>query len=228
MLPGVEMIRAAQPPHELGTDRLRARGVQCLGMNRKNVKFISCYLFFVTALAAQNLSGDAKRGGALFQQLKCVSCHAVRGTGGSAGPALGVKPGMHDSANAVAAAMWSHAVKMWEAMEKAGVAQPKLDQQQAADLVAYIAGKVRPDPQGDAGRGRKVYEAKLCASCHDQYSGAPDFTRLAGPVGPYWMVSGLWDHGKGMLSRIVEKKAAWQELTAQEVGDILAYLNTRR
>lgn len=199
-----------------------------MSMNRTIGKFIACYLFFMTAMTAQVPSGDAKRGEALFQQMKCVSCHAVRGAGGSVGPALGVKPGMHDSANAVAAAMWSHAVKMWETMEKAGVAQPKINQQQAADLVAYIAGSVRSDPQGDAGRGKKVYEAKLCASCHDQYSGAPDFTRLAGPVSPYWMVSGLWDHGKGMLSRIVEKKAAWQELTAQEVGDILAYLNTRK
>lgn len=189
---------------------------------------VSVFLFTAAVLAAGSPRGDAKRGAQLFQKMKCVSCHAVRGSGGSAGPALGAKPGTHDSVNAVAAAMWSHAVGMWEAMAKAGIEQPRITQQQAADLVAYIVGTPRPDPPGDAARGKKVYEAKLCASCHDQYSGAPDFTHLDGAASPYWMVSGLWDHGKGMLSRIVEKKVAWQQLTAQEVGDILAYLNTRK
>jgi cytochrome c2 len=226
-LAGAEMFRSGEAWGR-EADKLRVRGVQCVDMKRLIGISASCYLFIVSALAAQTVRGDAKRGGELFQKMKCVSCHAVRGTGGSVGPALGAKPGTHDSANAVAAAMWSHAVKMWEAMEKAGMAQPKISQQQAADLVAYIAGKVRPDPPGDAARGRKVYEAKLCASCHDQYSGAPEFTRLTEAVSPYWMVAGLWDHGRGMLSRIVERKAAWQELTAQEVGDILAYLNTRK
>jgi mono/diheme cytochrome c family protein len=180
------------------------------------------------ALAAQSLTGDAGRGGQLFQQMKCASCHAVRGAGGSVGPALGATPGAHDSANAVAAAMWTHAVRMWEAMDKLGIALPKITQQQAADLVAYIAGKVRVDPPGDAARGKKVYESKLCADCHDQYSGAPDFTQRTGPASPYWMVSGLWDHGRGMLSRMAAKQVAWQQLTAQEVGDILAYLNARK
>jgi mono/diheme cytochrome c family protein len=124
--------------------------------------------------------------------------------------------------------MWSHAIKMWDAMKKAGVQQPKISEQQATDLVAFIAGKAQADKAGDVKRGGQVYAAKFCASCHDQYSGAPDFTKLTGAASPYWMVAGLWEHGSGMLSRMVARNTTWQTLSAQEVGDILAYLNSRK
>ena len=182
----------------------------------------------MTAYGAQSVVGDAGRGGKLFQEMKCITCHTVRGTGGKVGPELGAKTGVHDSANAVAGAMWSHAIKMWQAMEKAGMQRPRIGEQQAADLVAHIAGKVQPDKPGDIKRGQQVYEAKFCASCHDVYSGAPDFTKLGGRGSQYWMVAGMWEHGAGMLSRMVARNTSWQTLSGQEVGDILAYLNSRK
>ena len=182
----------------------------------------------LTLHAAQNLVGDAGRGGKFFQEMKCVMCHTVRGAGGKVGPELGAQASVHDSPNAVAGAMWSHAIKMWDAMTKAGVQRPKISEQQAADLVVYIAGKVQADKPGDVKRGQQVYQAKFCASCHDQYSGAPDFTKLGGRASTYWMVAGMWEHGAGMLSRMVARNTTWQTLSAQEVGDILAYLNSRK
>jgi mono/diheme cytochrome c family protein len=182
----------------------------------------------LSAYGAQNLVGDAGRGAKFFQDMKCATCHTLRGVGGKVGPELTAKPGFHDSPNAVAAAMWSHATKMWDAMAKAGVPRPKMSAQQAADIVAHIAGKVVADKPGDVKRGQQAYEAKFCASCHDQYSGAPSFAKLGGGASAYWMVAGMWEHGAGMLSREVAKNTAWQTLSAQEVGDILAYLNSRK
>jgi mono/diheme cytochrome c family protein len=182
----------------------------------------------LSACGTQNSVGNAGRGAKLFQDMKCATCHTLRGEGGKVGPDLTAQPGLHDSPNAVAAAMWSHATKMWEAMAQAGVERPKISEEQAADLVAHIAGKVQADKPGDVQRGQQAYEAKLCASCHDQYSGATSFASLGGRASAYWMVAGMWQHGAGMLSRMVEKNTSWQTLTAQEVGDILAYLNTRK
>ena len=197
-------------------------------MRRTILVVVAIVAVSLTLHAAQNLVGDAGRGGMFFQEMKCVTCHTVRGRGGKVGPELGAKAGVHDSPNAVAGAMWSHAIKMWDAMTKAGVQRPKISEQQAADLVAYIARKVRADKPGDVKRGQQVYEAKLCANCHDQYSGAPDFTKLGKRASTYWMVAGLWEHGAGMLSRLVARNITWQTLSAQEVGDILAYLNSRK
>ena len=197
-------------------------------MKRSILILVVCMAVALSAYGAQNLVGNAGRGAKFFQDMKCAICHTLRGAGGKVGPELTAKPGLHDSPNAVAAAMWSHATKMWDAMAKAGVQRPKISEQQAADLVAHIAGKVQADKPGDVKRGQQAYEAKFCASCHDQYSGAPSFAKLGGGASAYWMVAGMWEHGAGMLSRMVAKNTSWQTLSAQEVGDILAYLNSRK
>jgi mono/diheme cytochrome c family protein len=192
-------------------------------MRRSFLLIVTSAAVALSAQSAQNLVGDAGRGAKLFQDMKCSACHAVRGVGGRSGPAL-----TQGSANAVAGAMWTHAIKMWDAMTKAGVRRPAMTQQQAADLVAHIAGKVQADQPGDVRRGEQAYKAKFCAGCHDEYSGASSFAKIGAQVSPYWMVAGMWQHGAGMLSRMVAKNNSWQTLSAQEVGDILAYLATRK
>lgn len=189
---------------------------------------VVCMAVALCGCGSQKQAGDADRGAKLFQDMKCATCHTLRGAGGQVGPDLTAKAGVHDSPNAVAAAMWSHATKMWEAMATAGVERPKINEQQAADLVAHIAGKVQADKPGGVQRGQQTYEAKFCASCHDEYSGAPSFASLGGRASAYWMVAGMWEHGAGMLSRMVAKNTEWQTLSAEEVGDILAYLNSRK
>jgi len=41
----------------------------------------------------------------------------------------------------------------------------------------------------------------------------PDLTPLAGRVSAFSMVQSLWEHGGGMLSRMVSRNVAWQTLT---------------
>ena len=78
-------------------------------------------------------------------------------------------------------------------------------------------------------RGQQVFEAKLCASCHEQVdTGAPNLAAKAGQFSAFSMVSALWQHGGGMLSRMVAQNKQWQVLSAQEMADIIAYLNTGR
>jgi len=180
------------------------------------------------SLTAQAPRGDTARGQQLFQSLKCVTCHSVKGVGGKVGPALGAQPGQAYTPNTMVSGMWSHVTKMWEAMDKAGVPRPKLTAQQAADLFAYFGGGAGADKPGDAKRGRQVFEAKLCASCHDDSYLAPDLSPLAGRTSAFSMVASLWEHGGGMLSRMVSRNVNWQTLTPQELGDIVAYLNTKK
>ena len=197
------------------------------------VQFVSILaiaaLLAALSASAQAPRGDAARGQQLFQQLKCVSCHSVGGVGGKVGPALGAQPGQTYSPNTMVSGMWSHVTKMWEAMDKAGVPRPKISEQQAADLYAYFGGgRGSADKAGDAGQGRKVFEAKLCASCHDDAYLAPTLESQAGRVSAFSMVNGLWEHGGGMLSRMVSRNVNWQTLTPQELGDVIAYLNAKK
>src|SRR5208283_5454525 len=147
--------------------------------------------------------GSATNGEKLFASLKCASCHGDKGQGGSA-PALAGPSGPVSSPEAMAAAMWSHAAKMWQAVDAAKIPRPQITAQQAADLYAFLsAGAKGQSPAGDAARGQKVFEAKLCASCHEQVdTGAPNLAERAGQFSAFSMVSSLWQHGSGMLARM--------------------------
>ena len=39
------------------------------------------------------------------------------------------------------------------------------------------------------------------------------------------MVAALWEHGPGMLEVMNAKKIAWPRFTAQQMDDLIAYLN---
>jgi cytochrome c1 len=40
------------------------------------------------------------------------------------------------------------------------------------------------------------------------------------------MVAALWDHGPQMLASMNARKLAWPRFTAQEMSDVVAYLNS--
>lgn len=164
----------------------------------------------------------------LFQDLRCSTCHSVKGVGGKIAPALGATAGQTYTPNTMAGSMWTHVTTMWEAMRKAGVSRPKITEQQAADLFAYFGGRAGTDKPGNAAQGRKVFEAKLCASCHDNSYLAPDLSAQAGRVSAFSMVQSLWEHGDGMLARMVSRNVSWQTLTPEEMGNIIAYLNAKK
>ena len=130
----------------------------------------------------------------------------------------------------MAAAMWSHATKMWQAVEAAKIEKPQITAGQAADLYAYLSGgSDRQIPVGAPARGQQVFQAKLCASCHEQVdTGAPNLAIQAGQFSAFSMVAALWQHGAGMLARMVAQNKEWQVLSAQEMADIIAYLNTKK
>lgn len=130
----------------------------------------------------------------------------------------------------MAAAMWSHATKMWQAVDAGNGVRPRVTARQAADLYAYLAGGSNArNPVGTAAQGQQVFEAKLCASCHEQtYTSAPDLSAKAGQFSAFSMVAALWQHGSGMLARMVAQNKEWQVLSAQDMADIIAYLNTRK
>ena len=186
---------------------------------------LGCALL-LAACQTQSPKGNASNGERLFTQLNCITCHSVKGIGGKTAPALGA---VAYTPNAMAAAMWSHVTVMWKAMDQAGIQHPRLSEQQATDLYAYIAGGPYPDQAGDAAKGRQVYEAKLCNTCHEPgYASAPDLATLAGRASAFSMVASLWQHGAGMLSGMTAKNIEWQQLSTSEMTDLIAYLNAKK
>jgi len=180
----------------------------------------------LAACQTQGPQGNASSGEKLFTQLNCITCHSVKGVGGKSGPAFGA---VAYTPNTMAAAMWSHVTVMWKAMDQAGIQHPRLTERQATDLYAFIAGGDYPDKAGDAAKGQQVYEAKLCSSCHEPgYASAPSLAPLAGHASAFAMVVALWQHGAGMLSGMTAKNIEWQQLSTEEMTNLIAWLNVKK
>ena len=149
----------------------------------------------------------------LFTSKGCVGCHASPQqflSSGLAGQTL----------TDVAADMWNHGIAMVSA-------QVRFEPGEMRDIASYIWTLRLLDTGGNAARGKKVFAAKSCATCHDDASsGAPSLSGMKDFTGVS-MVAALWRHGPTMLERMQERHLAWPRFDEHEMSDIIAYLNAR-
>lgn len=103
-------------------------------------------------------------------------------------------------------------------------------------LVAMLVFGVRlaaqePTPTAEnAMDGARVFGSKGCAGCHAINGiGAhvgPDLGRLEGPPTFFGLAADIWNHLPGMHNRMVERGVTPFRLTAQEAGNLTAFLST--
>ncbi|WP_321474870.1 c-type cytochrome [uncultured Paludibaculum sp.] len=181
-----------------------------------------------TAAQAAVLVGDSARGAALFKSQNCETCHSVNGEGGKMAPDLGKRSSRGYSPADLSALMWNHAPQMWSAMEKASIAKPKLDSQQAADLFAYFFAARYFEKQGDAGRGRHLFVSKGCSDCHNITStnglGGTPVQKWDAVTDPIELARQMWNHSPKMRETMTAKGMKLPELTSVEMNDIAVYL----
>src|ERR1035441_5014298 len=65
------------------------------------------------------LSGSPARGGSLFSDLGCDTCHALYGIGPDIGPDLGTALPNGSSPVRIVADMWNHGPQMWQKTNEA-------------------------------------------------------------------------------------------------------------
>lgn len=54
----------------------------------------------------------------------------------------------------------------------------------------------------------------------------PDFERAKELDQPVTVVAAMWNHASGMAEKMREKSLTWPAFTEQEMGDVVAYLQT--
>lgn len=141
--------------------------------------------------------GSPREGEKLFQKKGCAHCHAVGGIGGTAGPDLGSGRTSRSRPDQLVVAMWNHAPRMWKRMQAERLDYPKLDDQEMADVFAYLFVARHEDEAGDAGRGRQLYETKGCTRCHSPHgrSDAPGGERASGKsASSVEWARAMWNH----------------------------------
>jgi mono/diheme cytochrome c family protein len=83
-------------------------------------------------------------------------------------------------------------------------------------------------PKGSVARGRQVFVSRQCSACHaGGQHGAPQLPGQAKRFTEVSIISAIWGHGPQMLHRMKQAKIPWPRFrTPQELGDLLAYLNS--
>ena len=178
--------------------------------------------------AASPPAGVARRGEQLFRQEQCVQCHSVDGTGGSLGGDLSKRIDRDFTPAVMASLMWNHAPEMWAAMKSQGIVKAQLSAEGAADLFAYFVSARFFEKPGDAGRGKLAFGARHCADCHgiatSPVASAPPAAKWESLADPLVLAQQMWNHGTKMRAEFANRKLAWGQLTAQELTDMLVYL----
>jgi mono/diheme cytochrome c family protein len=154
---------------------------------------------------------DTASGRALFGELRCVSCHAVNGRGGTMGPELSR---VGDKVRR--AWLFSYLKDPHREQPETAMLQYRLTDAQVRDLAAFLLEEYKtpggeaepaPAPYQDApavAEGRAVFIRRGCYGCH----GLPG-TREAGKIGP--SLAGVADrdpdqlpYGKGAVRRTTD------------------------
>ena len=176
--------------------------------------------------AGSIFEADARRGADLFATQMCLRCHSVNGKGGTVAPDLGRRTDRDYTPDLLASLMWNHAPTMWKTARSEGIQLPPLSETQAADLFAYFYSVRFFEKPGDAARGKRTFNSKHCVDCHAVAGGGPgapvnSWESLGDPI---MLLTRVWNHTAQMRTAFVEKKIAWPQLTAQDMTDLLVYV----
>lgn len=194
----------------------------------QSLQVIACLATSLSVAAyAATIPANTKLGAEVFNSQKCVFCHSVKSEGGDSAPDLARRPDGRYSPATMAATLWNHTPQMWKAMEAAGINKPKLSEEQSAGLFAFFyAFRYFEDP-GDAGRGKRVLDSKGCVGCHGQSQAGPGealpVSQWESLTDPIQLARAMWNHAPKMRETM-SANMSWPELTAQEMTDLLVYI----
>jgi cytochrome c len=167
--------------------------------------------------------GEPDLGRAVFEN-SCTSCHSL-GQREKSKVDLLSRTGP-SSVTGYIAAMWNHAPEM----KRRGGSTPKLAAGKMPDLIAFLFSQRYFFEPGNAERGKKIYEDKSCATCHElrrNQTGAPDLTKKVEAYSPIILTSAAWGHGSSMMQAMKQQGIAWPEFKGREMADLIAYMNSR-
>jgi mono/diheme cytochrome c family protein len=194
------------------------------------MRVLFTFLTIAGVASGSGIPGDAQKGAELIRSQGCVECHRIGGTGGNAGPDLGKPRGRNYTPSSMASQMWNHAPAMWSAMEKMGSQRPSVSEAQAGDMFAYFQSIRYFDQAGDAARGKRAFAASRCADCHGRssalFGGAPPISAWKAVASPIMFAQQMWNHSPKMQDAMAKRKMKWTAITAQELTDIMVYVQS--
>ena len=167
--------------------------------------------------------GEPELGRTVFER-SCESCHSFGQVDASKIDLL--KRSAPSSITGYIAAMWNHAPEM----RRRGGSTSRLNAGEMPDLIAFLFSQRYFQERGNASKGRRLYEDKGCATCHEERrreTSAPDLSEATEVYSPITLTSAAWKHGPTMVDKMRQQHIPWPEFKGSEMTDLTAYLNSQ-
>ncbi len=177
---------------------------------------------------ASYVQGVAEKGAALFYGDKhCGICHAVNGSGGRTGPDLSGKRPSPPAVGWLVSLLWNHQPGMWQQMRGSKSPYPVLNQEEMADMLAFLYQAETADAPGDMKAGERAFTDKGCVRCHAVRGAggntAPDLSTGAAAGGSINWTTAMWNHAQSMVDPITKELGQWPQFTAAEMNNLYAF-----
>jgi nitric oxide reductase subunit C len=173
------------------------------------------------------LPGEVREGWKVFNQKRCIQCHAIWGEGGKGGPDLGALPQAYFSQAQLAALMWNHSPEMWGRMIARKIPLEKMNAKEMADLFAFLYFLRYMDEPGNPEKGKQLMETKGCVKCHTIKEGLKeDLVRWSMYVNPIIWAQMMWNHTPQMEREMRKKGLPWVGFQGHEMVDLIAYIRS--
>jgi mono/diheme cytochrome c family protein len=173
------------------------------------------------------LPGNPVLGRELFKSRGCARCHVKDEAGKSIGPDLS-NGKWYMTATEVAGEMWNHGPAMWSLMQKLGITPVRFEDDELADVIAYLYLVRSAKGSENATRGRELFTSKHCAQCHEQGGPGPDLATVPQLDTPIHFAAEMWNHAPRMQTFVSHAGIAWPTFEADDVSDLVSYLSQHR
>lgn len=168
--------------------------------------------------------GNPQRGKEVFREKKCISCHDQRG--------FDLKESdLRKSLTEIVGMMWTHSYPMWEEMRSKGMRIPRFNETEMSDLTAYLYFVGYYGQQGNAAKGKMVFDEKGCISCHSQEAverGAGINMQDVADLSFFELISVMWNHVPEMEKMVTELNLLWPRFEAEEMKSLILYIQSLR
>jgi mono/diheme cytochrome c family protein len=165
---------------------------------------------------------DLARGASLFQAKGCTKCHQS-GTRKAIGPDLSRQP-LRKSMSEICGVIWNHSFAMQSSMAAQGMAFPRLENSELADILAYVYFLHFSRDQGDAARGEKIFVSKGCITCHGPNKQGPNLQQGAETFEMLRLATSMWNHAPIMYQSMESEVMKWIHLDPDDMQDLAKFL----
>lgn len=186
---------------------------------------------YKTDVLSYLIPGRPVVGEKLFEEKNCLQCHRIGSKGKAVGPDI-TRTELHVGVTQIATLMWKHGPEMWEQMRELEIARPLFDNNELADLVAYLYYLKFTEQSGDFNVGKQLFIKKECVQCHSIRgiggNVAKDLALSPKTENYIKITAAMWNHNRQMQMLMGKMGVPIPRFSEQEMTDLFFYLSSSR